>query len=129
MGTRRTDRTPRSTGAHHARSLIHPVCRVLPRVAVTTRCVVGGVCMYARAWRSFWFSVGLAGFCGWLLMAAYLIIWVKYIKKFPGDWEEYWPQVSNHHERLWPPHAKTHARVASNPTLHRRPSRSRPCAL
>ena len=26
-------------------------------------------------------------------MAAYLIIWVKYIKKFPGEWEEYWPQA------------------------------------
>ena len=26
-------------------------------------------------------------------MAAYLILWVKYIKKFPGEWEEYWPQA------------------------------------
>ena len=43
--------------------------------------------------RSFWFNVGLAGFGGWLLMAAYLIFWVKYIKKFSGEWEEYWPQA------------------------------------
>ena len=42
---------------------------------------------------SFAFSIGLTGFGGWLLMAAYLIIWVKYIKKFPGEWEEYWPQA------------------------------------
>ena len=26
-------------------------------------------------------------------MAAYLILWVKYVKKFPGEWEEYWPQA------------------------------------
>ena len=26
-------------------------------------------------------------------MAAYLIIWLKYIKKIPGEWEEYWPQA------------------------------------
>ena len=43
--------------------------------------------------RRFWFNVGLAGFGGWLLMAAYLIFWVKYIKKFAGEWEEYWPQA------------------------------------
>lgn len=42
---------------------------------------------------SFWFNVGLAGFGGWLVMAAYLILWVKYIKKFGGEWEEYWPQA------------------------------------
>ena len=24
---------------------------------------------------------------------AYLIVWVKYIKKFPGEWEEYWPKA------------------------------------
>ena len=41
---------------------------------------------------SFWFNVGLAGFGGWLCMAAYLILWVKYIKKYQGEWEEYWPQ-------------------------------------
>jgi hypothetical protein len=43
--------------------------------------------------RRFWFAIGLTGFGGWLLMAAYLIIWVKYIKKFPGEWEDYWPQA------------------------------------
>ena len=37
--------------------------------------------------------MGLAGFGGWLLMAAYLIFWVKYIKKFAGEWEDYWPQA------------------------------------
>ena len=42
---------------------------------------------------SFWFNVGLAGFGGWLLMAAYLILWVKYIKKYNGEWEDYWPQA------------------------------------
>ena len=38
-------------------------------------------------------AAGLAGFGGWLLMAAYLILWVKYIKKFNGEWEDYWPQA------------------------------------
>ena len=41
----------------------------------------------------FFFNVGLAGFGGWCCMAAYLIIYIKYIKKFPGEWEEYWPQA------------------------------------
>ena len=41
----------------------------------------------------FWFNVGLSGFGGWLIMAAYLIIWVKYIKKYEGEWEDYWPQA------------------------------------
>lgn len=40
----------------------------------------------------FAFNVGVAGFSGWLLMAMYLIIWLKYIKKIKGEWEEYWPQ-------------------------------------
>ena len=75
--------------------------------------VDGGVCMCARAWRSFWFSVGMTGFSGWLLMAAYLIIWVKYIKKFPGDWEDYWPQVcpqSSRAPKATSPCTETHAR-------------------
>ena len=41
----------------------------------------------------FFFNVGLAGFGGWMLMAVYLIIWLKYIKKIPGEWEDYWPQA------------------------------------
>ena len=41
----------------------------------------------------FAFNVGLAGFGGWCLMAAYLILWLKYIRKIPGEWEEYWPQA------------------------------------
>ena len=41
----------------------------------------------------FFFNVGLAGFGGWLLMAAYLIVYLKYIKQIPGEWEEYWPQA------------------------------------
>ena len=42
---------------------------------------------------SFSFNIGLAGFGGWLLMAAYLILYLKYIKKLPGEWEDYWPQA------------------------------------
>jgi hypothetical protein len=45
-----------------------------------------------RQLNRFFFNVGLAGFCAWMLMAMYLILWVKYVKKFPGEWEEYWPQ-------------------------------------
>ena len=41
----------------------------------------------------FFFYVGLAGFGGWLSMAAYLILYLKYIRKIPGEWEEYWPQA------------------------------------
>ena len=41
----------------------------------------------------FFFYVGLAGFGGWLCMAAYLILYLKYIRKIPGEWEEYWPQA------------------------------------
>ena len=41
----------------------------------------------------FYFNIGVTGFALWLCMAAYLIVWVKYIKKFPGEWEEYWPKA------------------------------------
>ena len=40
-----------------------------------------------------YFNIGVTGFALWLCMAAYLIVWVKYIKKFPGEWEEYWPKA------------------------------------
>ena len=46
----------------------------------------------ARA-RSFFFNVGLAGFGAWLLMAAYLILYLKYYKKINVEWEEYWPNA------------------------------------
>ena len=41
----------------------------------------------------FYFNIGVTGFALWLCMAAYLIVWVKYIKKFAGEWEDYWPQA------------------------------------
>lgn len=43
--------------------------------------------------RRFFFNIGLAGFSAWMLMAMYLIIWLKYIKKIAVEWEEYWPQA------------------------------------
>jgi hypothetical protein len=42
---------------------------------------------------SFFFNIGLSGFCGWLLMAMYLIVYLKYIKKISVEWEDYWPQA------------------------------------
>ena len=42
---------------------------------------------------SFFFNVGLAGFGGWLLVAAYLILYVKYYLNVPGEWEEYSPRA------------------------------------
>ena len=41
----------------------------------------------------FWFNVGLAGFAGWCLMALYLVIWLKYIKRIEVEWEEYSPRA------------------------------------
>ena len=41
----------------------------------------------------FWFNVGLAGFTGWCLMAVYLVIWLKYIKRIEVEWEEYSPRA------------------------------------
>ena len=41
----------------------------------------------------FWFNVGLAGFTGWVLMAVYLVIWLKYIKRIEVEWEEYSPRA------------------------------------
>jgi len=46
-----------------------------------------------RELNRFFFNVGLAGFGGWVCMAAYLILYLKYIKKIPGEWEDYWPQA------------------------------------
>lgn len=43
--------------------------------------------------RSFFFNIGLAGFGGWLLVAAYLILYLKYYMKIPGEWEEYSPRA------------------------------------
>ena len=41
----------------------------------------------------FWFNVGLAGFAGWVTMAAYLVVWLKYIKRIEVEWEEYSPRA------------------------------------
>mmetsp|Transcript_579 Transcript_579/g.1528 ORF Transcript_579/g.1528 Transcript_579/m.1528 type:complete len:174 (+) Transcript_579:96-617(+) len=46
-----------------------------------------------RELNRFFFNIGLAGFGGWLLVAAYLILYVKYILKMPGEWEEYAPRA------------------------------------
>ena len=35
----------------------------------------------------------MSGFGAWLLMAAYLILYLKYFKKISGEWEDYWPQA------------------------------------
>ena len=49
--------------------------------------------MSSFSFRSFAFNVGLTGFGGWCIMAAYLILWLKYIKKIEVEWEDYWPQA------------------------------------
>ena len=41
----------------------------------------------------FFFNVGLAGFAGWMCVAAYLVLWLKYIKKIEQEWEEYSPRA------------------------------------
>ena len=41
----------------------------------------------------FWFNVGLTGFAGWSLMALYLVIWLKYIKRIEVEWEEHSPRA------------------------------------
>ena len=46
-----------------------------------------------RRMNRFLFNVALAGFVGWLLIAAYLIVWVKYIKRVATEWEEYAPRA------------------------------------
>jgi len=47
----------------------------------------------SRQLNRFFFNVGLSGFGGWLLMAMYLIVYLKYIKKIAVEWEDYWPQA------------------------------------
>lgn len=46
----------------------------------------------SRQLNRFAFNIGLAGFGGWCVVAIYLIVYAKYIKKMPGDWEQIWPQ-------------------------------------
>ncbi|KAL1528170.1 hypothetical protein AB1Y20_009531 [Prymnesium parvum] len=46
-----------------------------------------------RQLHRFAFNIGLAGFGGWLSIAAYLVIWLKYILKVEEEWEEYSPRA------------------------------------
>ena len=46
-------------------------------------------CLVSR----FSFNIGLAGFGGWVCMAIYLVIWLKYILKVDVEWEEYAPRA------------------------------------
>jgi len=41
----------------------------------------------------FFFKIGVTGFCGWLLMAFYLIFYLQYYLKIKVEWEEHWPQA------------------------------------
>jgi len=41
----------------------------------------------------FFFKIALAGFCGWLCVAAYLIVWLKYVKKISEEWEQHSPRA------------------------------------
>jgi len=46
-----------------------------------------------RQLNRFFFNIGLAGFGGWLMVAAYLIFYVKYYLKWQGEWEDYSPRA------------------------------------